>query len=94
VLGGRDGLELRTKKGPHGLEIAYDAVNHRSGERIDMPFTFVDVVNRAPMFVRRSAIRAIGGIDQVFAPFQCDDVDMCLRIWKAGGCVQNLSHFQ
>jgi hypothetical protein len=44
----------------------------------------VDVVNRAPMLLRRDAIQRLGGIDNTFAPFQCDDVDLCLRTWKAG----------
>ena len=88
VLGGRDGLELRLKdsndasESPH--QVTYTAVNQREGERIDMPFRFVDVVNRAPMLLRRQAVQQLGGIDNTFAPFQCDDVDLCLRAWKAG----------
>lgn len=88
VLGGRDGLELRLKDSsdpadsPH--QVTYSAVNQRDGERIDIPFRFVDVVNRAPMLLRRRAVQQLGGIDNAFAPFQCDDVDLCLRTWKAG----------
>jgi hypothetical protein len=36
------------------------------------------------MLVRRQTIQQLGGIDNTFAPFQCDDVDLCLRTWKAG----------
>ncbi len=88
VLGGRDGLELKLadsrdpEQSPH--QVTYRAVNQRDGERIDMPFRFVDVVNRAPMLLRRRAVQQLGGIDNTFAPFQCDDVDLCLRAWKAG----------
>ena len=89
VLGGRDGLELRLRDPlPEADEavnhIAYSAVNQHKGQRIDLPFTFVDVVNRAPILVRRHTIQQLGGIDTAFAPFQCDDVDLCLRVWKAG----------
>lgn len=88
VLGGRDGLKLMLNNSrdnpnsPH--QVTYRAVNQRDGERIDMPFQFVDVVNRAPMLLRRRAVQQLGGIDNTFAPFQCDDVDLCLRAWKAG----------
>ena len=43
------------------------------------PFDFVETVNRAPMFLRRAALKELGGIDLAFAPFQCDDVDICLK---------------
>jgi glycosyltransferase involved in cell wall biosynthesis len=89
VLGGRDGLELklndaRTVSGGTTNPIGYRAVNERDGHRIDLPFGFVEVINRAPMLVRRQTIQQLGGIDNTFAPFQCDDVDLCLRTWKAG----------
>jgi glycosyltransferase involved in cell wall biosynthesis len=48
------------------------------------PFMFSVAVNRAPMFIRKSAFLASGGIDQSFRPFQCDDVDSCLRAWEGG----------
>jgi len=85
ILGGRDGLELRLRSvagSPPAL--TYNFVNQRGGQRIEVPFTFVDIVNRAPMLLRRAAIQGLGGIDNAFAPFQCDDVDLCLRAWKAG----------
>lgn len=47
-------------------------------------FEFSEYVNRAPMFVRKSFFKELGGIDQSFAPFQCDDVDLCLKAWQAG----------
>jgi GT2 family glycosyltransferase len=89
VLGGRDGLELKLRDPlPESDEstnyIAYRAVNQQNGQRIDLPFRFVEIINRAPMLVRRHTIQQLGGIDNTFAPFQCDDVDLCLRAWKAG----------
>ena len=88
VLGGRDGLELKLSNSSNSADsphqVTYRAVNQNDGERVDIPFRFVDVVNRAPMLLRRRAIQQLGGIDNTFAPFQCDDVDMCLRAWKAG----------
>ncbi|MCL1467698.1 glycosyltransferase family 2 protein [Argonema galeatum] len=49
-----------------------------------IPFMFTMVVNRAPTILRREAFLKIGGINQEYAPFQCDDVDACLRAWLAG----------
>lgn len=49
-----------------------------------IPFMFSMVVNRAPTFLRREAFLELGGINQAYAPFQCDDVDACLRAWLAG----------
>jgi glycosyltransferase involved in cell wall biosynthesis len=85
VLGGRDGLSLKVANGNgSGPAMAYDLVNHRNGQPVRRPFTFVDTVNRAPIILRRTAIQELGGIDNTFAPYQCDDVDLCLRAWKAG----------
>jgi glycosyltransferase involved in cell wall biosynthesis len=42
------------------------------------------VINRAPMWVRPTAFADIGYIDEAFAPFQCDEVDWCIRTWLAG----------
>jgi glycosyltransferase involved in cell wall biosynthesis len=86
VLGGRDGLELQAAPAEAGAlpKVTYRMVRHRNDAGPDTQFDFVDVVNRAPMFLRREAIQRLGGIDNAFAPFQCDDVDICLRAWKAG----------
>lgn len=85
ILGGRNGLTLRMKDDPPSdRSVSYNVVDCNPAPCSEAPFTFVDVVNRAPMLLRRDAIRSIGGIDNIFAPFQCDDVDLCLRAWKAG----------
>ena len=49
-----------------------------------IPFMFCSTVNRSPMFVRVSEYLKMGGTDLSFAPFQCDDVEVCLRAWKNG----------
>jgi glycosyltransferase involved in cell wall biosynthesis len=85
ILGGRNGQNFRLRDDPaRGQVVAYDLIDCRKGQSSDLPFVFVDAVNRAPMLLRRDEIRRLGGIDQAFAPFQCDDVDLCLRAWKAG----------
>ena len=52
--------------------------------KLQIPFMFSMVVNRAPTFLRREAFLELGGINQEYAPFQCDDVDACVRAWLAG----------
>lgn len=53
-------------------------------EGLGIPFMFSAAINRAPMFILRDAFISSGGIDQSFRPFQCDDVDACLRAWESG----------
>lgn len=48
----------------------------------DSRIEFTQAVNRAPMFIRRKEFLDMGNIDLDFYPFQCDDVDACLRAWK------------
>jgi GT2 family glycosyltransferase len=50
----------------------------------NLPFMFAEYVNRAPMFLRRKEVLDLGGISQEFAPFQCDDADICIRAWLSG----------
>ncbi|MEM9830577.1 MAG: glycosyltransferase [Bacteroidota bacterium] len=52
--------------------------------RTNVPFMFCSAINRAPMFVNTQAYLKLGGTDLSFAPFQCDDFDICLRAWKSG----------
>src|SRR5690606_16481792 len=94
IIGGRSGLSLLSpaqpvEDGAAKYSVVGDVaeipglfrykVRHAPSLSCDgIPFEFAEVVNRAPMFVRKSAIEALGGIDQAFAPFQCDDVDICL----------------
>ncbi len=100
ILGGRSGLELfapdpvdahhkpeykRTGDiaGCPGVN-KYRMHDHPIFSAYDMPFMFVMAINRAPMFIRRHAFLELGGIDPTFAPFQCDDIDTCLKAWLHG----------
>ncbi len=49
-----------------------------------LPLMFSMAVNRAPVFLRRAEFLRLGGINQRFAPFQCDDIDASIRAWLAG----------
>jgi glycosyltransferase involved in cell wall biosynthesis len=49
---------------------------------LGIPFEFVSCVHRAPIFLRREEFMEMGSIDLEFAPFQCDDIDFCIRAWK------------
>ena len=62
----------------------YEIIRAPSFEHDEIAFEYVMAVNRAPMWVKRGPFLKEVGIDQVFAPFQCDDVDGCLRAWRAG----------
>lgn len=51
----------------------------------DKDFYFVHAVNRAPMLLnKRLFLDHLGHIDFSFAPFQCDDCELCLRAWLCG----------
>lgn len=51
----------------------------------DTDFAFVHSVNRAPMLINKALFTEhIRHIDFSFAPFQCDDTEMCLRAWMKG----------
>ena len=51
----------------------------------DIDFCFVPHVNRAPMWLNRSLfLEKLKHIDFDFAPFQFDDVELCLRTWLNG----------
>jgi len=47
-------------------------------------FMFFMAVNRSPVFLRRKEFQKIGGINQEYAPFQCDDIEASIRAWLAG----------
>jgi FkbM family methyltransferase len=62
-------------------------VKQALGPDSDFPtdFQFAATVNRAPMWIRREQFQEkVGCIDPSFAPFQCDDYDICYRCWLAG----------
>ena len=85
ILGGHWGGELQVSKSdPAQVETHHIQHDVRKIDSTGRPFDFVEFVNRAPMFYRRSALNALGGIDQAFAPFQGDDMDICLKAWLNG----------
>jgi len=57
------------------------------GKRASMgtgPFQYAQVVNAAPMWVRRDAFMKLGGFDNEFAPMLWHEGDLCLRAWQSG----------
>jgi glycosyltransferase involved in cell wall biosynthesis len=100
ILGGRKGLSLllpdKPDPGEKPIYTTRDGLTGKPGvnkynvihapgyEVQNISFQYVMSVNRAPMWVRRLPFIEEIGIDQGFAPFQCDDVDSCLRAWDAG----------
>jgi len=100
ILGGRQGLEIMLPDDPSpGVTPEYRETQDLAGcpgvnkfrlhrrpawVRQGIRFEYVMSINRSPMWVRRRPFMEQVGIDQVFAPFMCDDVDSCLRAWRAG----------
>ena len=100
ILGGRDGLEILPPDEPQqNIPPIYTVQGDIAGQaglnkyRLTrrpnfslegVPFEYVMAINRSPMWVRRKPFMEEIGIDQIFAPFLCDDVDSCLRAWRKG----------
>ena len=79
ILGGLDGLNfvIDDEKRWGYVDQYPDKAN---GE-----FRFVHSVNRAPMLLDRDLfLKHLEHIDFSFAPFQCDDCELCLRAWLSG----------
>jgi len=76
ILGGRSSVSFvpDRKKRP----IKEHAINE---------FEFVQSLNTAPLWVRRSDFLALGGFDEDFAPFMYSESDLCLRAWLSGKSV-------
>jgi len=49
-------------------------------------YYYTDVLSGGSVFVRRETLELIGGWDDAFF-FNCEDIDLCVRIGKAGGRV-------
>jgi len=100
ILGGRDGLiidipdtvekHIDTNYSVKGDFAGRPGVNKYQLIRTprfnvsNIPFEYVMAINRAPMWIKRKCFMEKIGIDQVFAPFQCDDVDSCIKAWING----------
>lgn len=79
ILGGRNGenFELDNNQ-EYGISIPY-------GDSKFKKFRFVHHVNRAPMWLNKDLFeRYLNHIDFSFAPFQFDDIELCLRAWLNG----------
>ena len=79
ILGGLDGLNFVIDE-----ENRWGYVDQYPDKAKD-EFRFVHSVNRAPMLLDRDLfLKHLGHIDFSFAPFQCDDCELCLRAWLSG----------
>jgi GT2 family glycosyltransferase len=83
ILGGRSGLRYYPSPTDSSDFVKCDNVADTKNPVSD--FLFVQVINRAPMFIRRDVfIENLKYIDFNYAPFQYDDVELCLRAWTTG----------
>ena len=79
ILGGLDGLNFVIDE-----ENCWGYVDQYP-DKAKGGFRFVHSVNRAPMLLDRDLfLTRLGHIDFSFAPFQCDDCELCLRAWLSG----------
>jgi len=49
------------------------------------PVAVALTVNRGPLMLRRELVVQLGYLDEAFAPFELDDVDLCCRAFKLWG---------
>lgn len=79
ILGGLDGLNFVIDD-----EKRWGYVDQYP-DKANEEFRFVHSVNRAPMLLDRDLfLKHLEHIDFSFAPFQCDDCELCLRAWLSG----------
>ena len=79
ILGGKDGMDFAIDKQQQKFEI----VPYTDGASAD--FRFVAHVDRAPMWINKVLyMEKLKHIDFSFAPFQFDDIELCLRAWLEG----------
>ena len=78
ILGGYEGFNFDII----GTDEAHDMPYK---EQLNKDFSFVHIVNRAPMWLNRELFdEKLKHIDFDFAPFQYDDCELCLRAWING----------
>lgn len=81
LLGGRDGLRYDSFSS-EGIKRELVALRNKETAS---GFQFVQTINRAPMFIHRALfLDHLEHIDFSYAPFQFDDVELCLRAWQKG----------
>ena len=76
ILGGKDGMDFTIDTQQKKFEI----LPYTDGSSAD--FRFVAHVDRAPMWINKALFMdKLKHIDFRFAPFQFDDIELCLRAW-------------
>ena len=79
ILGGKDGMDFAIDK----QQMKFEIVPYADGILAD--FRFVAHVDRAPMWINKALfMEKLKHIDFSFAPFQFDDIELCLRAWLEG----------
>ncbi len=81
ILGGLNGLDFKISD-----ENEWGYVDEYEDKTLmENGFCFVHSVNRAPMLLKKNLYsEKLKHIDFSFAPFQCDDCELCLRAWLSG----------
>ncbi|MDF9830954.1 glycosyltransferase [Parabacteroides sp. PF5-6] len=81
ILGGFNGLDFTIyEEEKWGVADLY-----KNKDISEKEFLFVHAVNRAPMFIHKPLyMQHLKHIRFSFAPFQCDDTELCLRAWLSG----------
>ncbi|MDR2969760.1 MAG: glycosyltransferase [Tannerellaceae bacterium] len=81
ILGGLNGLNIYPDEENKWLHVK----EYTDRNIYDKEFRFVHSVNRAPMLINKPLyMEHLKHIEFSFAPFQCDDTELCLRAWLAG----------
>ena len=75
ILGGRGSMTL-----PYGWNFECAVPWKPYSDR----FQFVQAVNEAPLWFKRSAFMQLGGYNEEYAPFYWSEQEICLRAWLAG----------
>lgn len=79
ILGGKDGMDFTIDK----QQKKFEFFPYTDGLSAD--FRFVAHVDRAPMWINKALfMEKLKHIDFSFAPFQFDDIELCLRAWLNG----------
>lgn len=79
ILGGRDTVVY-----PDGWDEEKDKPIVR---RRCQKFEFVQAIDEAPMWIRRSDFIELGGLDEDFAPFFMSEIELCFKAWLSGKSV-------
>lgn len=92
ILGGLAGVNFYPRgtkiQGKSQIAMNENEVYHRQDERTDRELKKrvfeVDAVMRGPLFLRKSFLEKHGYLDETYAPFYMDDMDICFRARNLG----------